>query len=69
MKSGSMPTQYFIRMAPVKMAQVDRALGTMLCLPQGQVNLQSLPICRLGRGPLPGEERPFHLGRLAQNLG
>ena len=56
-------------MAPVKMAQVDRALGAVLCLLQGQVNLQSLPICRLGRGPLPGEERPFHLGRLAQILG
>ena len=69
MKSGSMPTQYFIRMALVKMAQIDRALGTMLCLLQGQVNLQSLPIYRLGRGPLPGEERPFHLGRLAQILG
>ena len=24
MKSGSMPTQYFIRMAPLKMARVDR---------------------------------------------
>ena len=69
MKSGSMTTRYFIQMAPVKMAQVDRALGTMLCLPQCQVNPQSLPICRLGLGPLPGEERPFHLGRLAQILG
>ena len=68
MKSGSMPTQYFIRMALVKMAQIDRALGAVLFLPQCQVNPQYLPICLLGLGPLPGEERPFHLGRLAQNL-
>ena len=32
------------------------------------VNLRFLPICLLGRGPLPGEERPFHPGRLAQTL-
>jgi len=32
------------------------------------INLQFLPIYLPGRGPLPGEERPFHLGRLGQIL-
>ena len=32
------------------------------------VNPLSLLICLLGQGLLPGEGRPFHQGRLAQNL-